>query len=178
MSTDDLAARLASMIAERAAAHAGGTFLVGVAGGVAVGKSTLAQTLADGLEAPVQIVATDGFLRSNGDLGAAGLRHRKGFPESFDVAAFHGFLDALAAGRGAAIPVYSHVAYDVTPGETRAVAAGGVVIVEGVNVLQTPQARARFHVQFGDDGVHDPPHTGQSGSPATRTVRVSAARAS
>jgi type I pantothenate kinase len=121
-------------------------FLLGVTGGVAAGKSTLARFIAYGLaealpDVPVQIVATDGFLRPNHELAAAGLGHRKGFPESYDTAAFHAFLDALAAGRSAATPVYSHISYDIVPGETRALAGEGVVIVEGVNVLQTQQAR-------------------------------------
>jgi type I pantothenate kinase len=141
----DLGRELTALAAERVVA-APGVFLLGVTGGVAAGKSTLARFIADGLaealpDLPVQIVATDGFLRPNHELAAAGLGHRKGFPESYDTAAFHAFLDALAAGRPAATPVYSHVSYDIVPGETRTLAAEGVVIVEGVNVLQTQQAR-------------------------------------
>ena len=148
MTTQDPAAQLVSLIAERAAA-APGVFLVGVAGGVAVGKSTLARAIAEGLEqaapeTPVEIVATDGFLRPNSELAAAGLIQRKGFPETYDIPAFQAFLDTLAAGREAATPVYSHVAYDIAQGETRTVNATGVVIVEGVNVLQTKAARERF----------------------------------
>jgi type I pantothenate kinase len=140
------------LVAERAsAARAAGApaFLVGVTGGVASGKSVLAQALADGLAQalpgePVQVTPTDGFLRSNAELAAAGLTYRKGFPETYDADAFHAFLAALAEGRPAATPVYSHVAYDIAPGETRTLAGEGVVIVEGVNVLQTPEARAQF----------------------------------
>jgi type I pantothenate kinase len=141
----DLSAELVARVAERAAGER--VFLMGIAGGVAAGKSTLARTLADGLEAAdlaVQIVATDGFLKPNAVLEAAGLGMKKGFPETYDADALHAFLDDLAAGRRAAIPVYSHVTYDILPGETRPVEASGVVIVEGINVLQTPQARARF----------------------------------
>ncbi|MBL8553473.1 MAG: hypothetical protein JNL41_04285 [Phenylobacterium sp.] len=141
--------QLIDQVAERAAGR--GVLLVGIAGAVAVGKSTLARTIADGLQArglAAQAVATDGFLRPNKELEAAGLNARKGFPETFDVVAFHGFLDRLAAGRPARMPVYSHVSYDIVPGETRTVAAKGVVIVEGVNVLQTAQARERFGLRL------------------------------
>ena len=142
MTTQHLDA-LVSLIAERAVA-APGAFLIGLAGGVAVGKSTLARTIADGLEAaglPVQIVATDGFLRPNRELEAAGLGMKKGFPETYDTDALHAFLAELAAGRRAAIPIYSHVTYDILPDDRRSVAADGVVIVEGINVLQTTRAR-------------------------------------
>jgi len=157
----DVLQRLVGLVAERAGgALAAGApaFLVGVAGGVAAGKSTLSQAIADGLAlalpgAPAQIVPTDGFLKPNARLTAEGLAYRKGFPESFDTAAFHAFLDALAEGRAAVTPVYSHVAYDIVPGETRTVAGDGVVIVEGVNVLQTCEARARFGLSIYVDAA-------------------------
>ncbi|WP_337185110.1 hypothetical protein [Phenylobacterium sp.] len=142
-----LDAQLLAQTAERVAAHSGPTFLIGIAGGVAVGKTTLAHRLAEGLNRggiTVEVVATDGFLRPNRELEAAGLNLRKGFPETYDRDAFHRFLAELGAGRAAASPVYSHVTYDIVPGEVRRVPARGVVIVEGVNVLQTPQARAAF----------------------------------
>lgn len=148
---------LVARVAERAAGR--DVLLVGVAGGVAVGKSTLARTIAQGLEAerlPVQVVATDGFLRPNAELEAAGLGMKKGFPETYDTGALHAFLETLAAGRAAASPVYSHVTYDVLPGETRTVEATGVVIVEGINVLQTAQARARLGLSLYIDA--DPSH--------------------
>ncbi|PZQ58080.1 MAG: hypothetical protein DI570_18610 [Phenylobacterium zucineum] len=142
MSDRDVLAALAGLVSARAVGR--GALLVGVAGGVAVGKSTLARALADRLTGPVQVVATDGFLRPNAELAQAELIRRKGFPESYDVAAFHAFLRELSAGRAAAMPVYSHVSYDIVPGETRPVEAVGVVIVEGINVLQTAEARAVF----------------------------------
>lgn len=153
----DLGAELVARVAERAAGR--DVLLVGIAGGVAVGKSTLARAIADGLEARglmVQIVATDGFLKPNAALEAAGLEMKKGFPETYDADALHGFLDALAEGRPASTPVYSHVSYDIVPGETRAVAARGVVIVEGINVLQTAEARSRFGLSLYVDA--DPAH--------------------
>ena len=84
----DLHAELLTLVTERAAAR-GGAFLIGIAGGVAVGKSTLARSLAQGLGqalpgAAVEVVATDGFLRPNRELEAAGLNLKKGFPETYD----------------------------------------------------------------------------------------------
>jgi len=155
----DLDAALMSLVAERAAARGDGPFLIGVAGGVAVGKSTLARAIADGLEAQglsVEVVATDGFLRPNAELEAAGLNLKKGFPETYDRDAFHAFLADLAAGRAARTPVYSHVAYDIVQGEIREVAAADVVIIEGVNMLQTPEARALLGLRLYVDA--DPAH--------------------
>lgn len=132
--------------------------LIAITGGVAAGKSTLANAIAEGLRSagePVEIVATDGFLKPNAQLDAAGLGMRKGFPETYDLDAFHGFLADLAAARPASTPVYSHVTYDIVPGETRTVAGEGVVIVEGINVLQTEAARARFHLSLYVDAAPD-----------------------
>jgi type I pantothenate kinase len=111
--------------------------LVAIGGAVAVGKSTLAAALAGEL-APlrVEIVATDGFLLPNDELGRLGLLMQKGFPATYDVAALARFLtDLRATGRGEA-PVYSHATYDRVPGEVRVVEDADVVIVEGVNALQ------------------------------------------
>jgi type I pantothenate kinase len=106
---------------------------------VAVGKSTLAASLAERL-APlrVAVVATDGFLLPNDELSARGLLARKGFPESYDADAMAAFVGELRAGRPASVPVYSHATYDRLPGEVTVVEAGevDVVIVEGVNALQ------------------------------------------
>jgi type I pantothenate kinase len=153
----DLDAELIARIAQRAAGQR--VFLVGISGGVAAGKSTLARTLADGLEAAdlsVQIVATDGFLKPNAVLEAAGLGMKKGFPETYDQAAFNAFVAALAEGRPASAPVYSHVTYDVAPGETLVIVPAGVVIIEGINVLQAAQARARLDLSVYIDA--DPNH--------------------
>lgn len=153
----DVLAALAALAGQRAAGQT--AFLVGIAGGVAVGKSTLSHALAERLAGPVQVVATDGFLRPNAELAQADLIRRKGFPESYDVDAFHGFLAALAGGRAASMPVYSHVIYDIVPGERRTVEAGGVIIVEGINVLQTAEARAWFgltvYVDAAPEDMHD-----------------------
>lgn len=161
MAAQDHLGALAALIEARASARSGegGAFLVGLAGGVAVGKSTLARALAEALAAkslPVEIVATDGFLKPNAELEAAGLGMRKGFPETYDTSALHAFLAALAAGRTGEIPIYSHVTYDIVPGQARAVRGVGVVIVEGINVLQTPEARERFGASLYVDA--DPAH--------------------
>ncbi|WP_293906412.1 hypothetical protein [Phenylobacterium sp.] len=154
--TEDVGAKLGSLVAERAAGR--DVLLVGIAGGVAVGKSTLAGAIAEGLgpALPVQVVATDGFLKPNAALEAAGLSMKKGFPETYDTEALHRFLGELAAGRTAAMPVYSHVTYDIVAGQERAVDGGGVVIVEGINMLQTAEARDRLGLSIYVDA--DPAH--------------------
>ena len=116
--------------------------LVGIAGGVGVGKSTAAAFVRAHLDAasvPVEVVCTDAFLLPNAELEARGISMRKGFPESFDAPAFDACLTALEAGRsGVQIPVYSHATYDLAPGEVQVLGPADVVIVEGVNALQSP----------------------------------------
>ncbi len=88
-----------------------------------------------------EVVCTDGFLRTNADLGAAGLKMRKGFPESFDGDLLMSALARLRAGDvPVEIPEYSHLVYDRVPGAGRLVGLVGVVVVEGVNALQPPVA--------------------------------------
>jgi len=156
----DLETQLLALVNDWAMARSG-PFLIGIAGGVAVGKSTLARSLAAGLnqarpDVPVEVVATDGFLRPNRELEAVGLTLKKGFPETYDQDAFHVFLAELAVGNPAPTPIYSHVSYDILPGETRTVDASGVVIVEGLNVLQTEAARRCFHLTLYVDA--EPEH--------------------
>ncbi len=112
--------------------------LVGIAGGVAAGKSTAAAILAEFLDGwTVAIVSTDGFLLPTSELMARDLIMRKGFPESYDTAALKGFLDAARAGvAGLTVPVYSHETYDVVPGRREPVGTPDVLVVEGVNALQ------------------------------------------
>jgi type I pantothenate kinase len=144
-----------AMVAELLVAR--GARLVAVTGGVAAGKSTFAAALADALPGTVAVVATDGFLHANDELAARGLSDRKGFPESFDADALGRFLDAVAAGDAtAAAPVYSHLAYDVVPGQRLAVGGADVVIVEGLH-LASPVlgVRSRFDLVVhldADDG--------------------------
>lgn len=116
-------------------------YIIGVAGSVAAGKSTLARVLQALLarwpNTPrVQLVTTDGFLFSNAVLEREGLMAKKGFPESYDGAALLRFLSDVKAGRRAvAAPVYSHLTYDIVPGESVVVDRPDILIVEGLNVL-------------------------------------------
>ncbi len=116
-------------------------FIVGLTGSVAVGKSTAARALrallARGPEAPrVDLVTTDGFLHPNAELERRGLLARKGFPESYDVDRLLAFLGAVKAGEAQVeAPLYSHVRYDVVPGDVQAVRRPDIVVVEGLNVL-------------------------------------------
>jgi type I pantothenate kinase len=117
-------------------------FIIGIGGSVAVGKSTTARVLHELLErwpaAPkVELITTDGFLFPNAVLQAEGLMERKGFPESYDIAALIGFLTDIKAGTPrVTAPVYSHLVYDVVPGETTIIDRPDILIVEGLNVLQ------------------------------------------
>ena len=117
----------------------GGAVLVGVAGAVAVGKSTFSRALHDAL-APkaVAVVATDGFLLPNDELAAAGLLSRKGFPATYDGPAMAAFLTDVRSGRAGAVPVYDHATYDRVPGAVQRIdgSAVDVVVLEGVNALQ------------------------------------------
>ena len=118
-------------------------FIIGIAGSVAVGKSTTARVLRSLLRRwpntpKVDLVTTDGFLFPNAVLERENLMQRKGFPESYDRAALLGFLTDIKAGvRGVSMPVYSHLSYDIMPGETTVIDRPDILIVEGLNVLQT-----------------------------------------
>lgn len=118
-------------------------YVIGVAGSVAVGKSTVARVLQALLarwpdHPKVDLVTTDGFLYPNQVLEHRGLMDRKGFPESYDVRHLVRFLAAVKAGeRKIGAPVYSHLAYDVVPDEERETDQPDILIVEGLNVLQT-----------------------------------------
>jgi type I pantothenate kinase len=118
-------------------------YVIGIAGSVAVGKSTFARILRALLarwpaHPRVDLVTTDGFLLPNAMLEQRGLMQRKGFPESYDVRALVQFMtDVKSADGPVRAPVYSHVAYDIVPGEFQIVDRPDIVIVEGLNVLQT-----------------------------------------
>jgi len=121
-------------------------YVIGVAGSVAVGKSTTARVLQALLARwpnmpKVDLITTDGFLFPNEVLIRDGLMERKGFPESYDVSALLQFLSDIKAGRrGVRAPVYSHLIYDVLPDEWLVIDRPDILIVEGVNVLQAGRA--------------------------------------
>ncbi|MEO6715229.1 MAG: type I pantothenate kinase [Mycobacteriales bacterium] len=118
-------------------------YVVAVAGSVAVGKSTTSRVLQALLarwpdHPTVDLVTTDGFLYPNHILAARDLMGRKGFPESYDLRRFVRFMSDVKAGVAEVrAPVYSHQAYDILPGEEQVVRRPDIVIVEGLNVLQT-----------------------------------------
>ena len=118
-------------------------YIIGVAGSVAVGKSTTSRVLQALLgrwpnTPKVALVTTDGFLQPNAVLEQEGLMGRKGFPESYDLPALLHFLSDIKAGRRPVrAPVYSHFNYDVTPNAMVEVDQPDILIVEGLNVLQT-----------------------------------------
>ncbi|WP_400766876.1 type I pantothenate kinase [Methylosinus sporium] len=122
-------------------------YIIGVAGSVAVGKSTTARILKALLSRwpntpKVELVTTDGFLYPNAVLERDGLMDKKGFPESYDNRALLRFLSDVKAGqRNVAAPVYSHLIYDVVPDEFFYVDKPDILIVEGVNVLLASRPR-------------------------------------
>jgi type I pantothenate kinase len=122
-------------------------FVIGVAGSVAVGKSTTARVLQQLLghwpEHPnVALVTTDGFLHPNAELERRGLLQRKGFPESYDRRALLRFVVDIKSGKDeVTAPTYSHLVYDVVPDERIVVQRPDIVIVEGLNVLQPARVR-------------------------------------
>lgn len=122
-------------------------YVIGIAGSVAVGKSTASRVLRALLShwpdhPRVDLVTTDGFLLPLRELEARGLARRKGFPESYDLRRLLRFLADVKSGVGdVEAPVYSHVAYDIVPGESHHVRQPDILIVEGLNVLQTGSGR-------------------------------------
>ena len=118
-------------------------FVIAVAGSVAVGKSTTARLLQVLLQRweshpKVDLVTTDGFLYPTAELKARGLMQRKGFPEAYDRRALLRFVTDVKSGREVVkAPVYSHITYDIVPGESQVVQQPDIMIIEGLNVLQT-----------------------------------------
>lgn len=122
-------------------------YVIGIGGSVAVGKSTTARVLRELLarwpnHPRVDLVTTDGFLLPNAELTAKDLMTRKGFPESYDTRRLVHFLGAIKAGRAEVkAPVYSHQVYDIVPGESQTVREPDIVIIEGLNVLQSGSSK-------------------------------------
>lgn len=128
---------VATLVHERTSPPA----VVAVAGSVAVGKTTVAEQLAEAIRRhtpgrDVRVLSTDAFLRPNAELDAEGLTLRKGFPESYDHDALQATLAAVHRGDAARVPTYSHQLYDVVPGQHDTLAPCDVLVLEGVNALQ------------------------------------------
>ncbi|HET9142737.1 MAG TPA: type I pantothenate kinase [Actinophytocola sp.] len=138
-------------------------FVIGIAGSVAVGKSTTARLLRTLLarwpdHPHVDLVTTDGFLYPKAELLRRGLMSRKGFPESYDRRALLRFVSEVKSGaEEVRAPVYSHLAYDIVPDEVKVVRRPDILIVEGLNVLQ-PGARLAVSDLF-DFSVYVDAHT-------------------
>lgn len=127
-------------------------FVIGVAGSVAVGKSTTARLLRELMarspgNPKVDLVTTDGFLYPNAVLEQRGILDKKGFPESYDRRALLDFVLAVKSGAPlVTAPVYSHVSYDILPGKQIRIERPDILILEGLNVLQpAPPARGESH---------------------------------
>ena len=119
-------------------------YVIGIAGSVAVGKSTTSRILLRLLErlqpnANVSLMTTDGFLHPNKELEDMGLMDKKGFPKSFRLKPLLTFLTSLKAGESnLTIPLYSHILYDVEKNKTQTIHTPDILIIEGLNLLQTP----------------------------------------
>jgi type I pantothenate kinase len=130
----------------------GTPFVIGIAGSVAVGKSTVSRLLRELLSRwestpHVELVTTDGFLYPNAELERRGILHRKGFPESYDRRALLRFVSQIKAGVAEVhAPFYSHLAYDIVPDADVTVNSPDVLIVEGLNVLQPASPGTRLAV--------------------------------
>lgn len=123
-------------------------FIIGIAGSVAVGKSTSARLLQKLIERwpskpQVALVTTDGFLHPNAYLQQENLMRRKGFPESYNTARLLNFLSDIKGGEEEVVaPLYSHLTYDIVPGAKVTIKRPDVLILEGLNVLQTRELPA------------------------------------
>lgn len=132
-------------------------YVIGVAGSVAVGKSTFSRVLRALLarwpdHGRVELVTTDGFLHPNSVLEQRGLMKRKGFPESYDQRRLLQFLADVKAGVSeTSVPVYSHLYYDIVPGTEVVVKQPDILILEGLNVLQSPESQRGSERLFVSD---------------------------
>ena len=135
-------------------------YVIGVAGSVAVGKSTFARILqallAQWPDHPkVDLITTDGFLYPNSVLEKRGIMDRKGFPESYDTRALLQVLRDIKSGHDAVeAPVYSHVVYDIVPNERVVIQSPDIVIFEGLNMLQTGPQATEFVSDYFDFSIY------------------------
>jgi len=135
-------------------------YVIGIAGSVSAGKSTVSRILQALLSRwpqhpKVALVTTDGFLMPNAELERRGIMQRKGFPESYEVGKLIQFVSEVKSGRSpVAAPVYSHLTYDIVPGEMQIVDSPDILIVEGLNVLQTGGGRTAFVSDFFDFSIY------------------------
>jgi type I pantothenate kinase len=135
-------------------------YVIGVAGSVAVGKSTFSRILQALLarwpdHPKVDLVTTDGFLHPNQVLAERGIMNRKGFPESYDTRRLLEFLRDVKSGVDEAhAPVYSHVVYDIVEGATVAVRQPDILILEGLNVLQVGNDGSEFVSDYFDFSIY------------------------
>jgi type I pantothenate kinase len=135
-------------------------YIIGIAGSVAVGKSTFARILQALLSRwpdhpKVDLITTDGFLHPNRVLEERGLMQRKGFPESYDTRSLLRVLREIKSGHErVAAPVYSHVVYDIVDDEQVVIEQPDIVILEGLNVLQTGEAATEFVSDYFDFSIY------------------------
>jgi len=135
------------------------TYIIGIAGSVAVGKSTTARLLQTMLsrvykEKSVEMITTDGFLYPNETLLKKGIMNRKGFPESYDMNRLISFLGDVKSGKSSVVsPVYSHEYYDIIEGEEYRLEQPDILIVEGINVLQLPANQQIYISDFFDFSI-------------------------
>ncbi len=142
-------------------------YIIGVAGSVAVGKSTFSRLLQAMLtqwpaHPRVALVTTDGFLYATAELERRGLLRRKGFPESYDLRRMLRFLSAAKMGhRHLQVPVYSHERYDIVPDQVQSIDQPDILIFEGLNVLQTVTGAASVTSDFFDFSIYIDAETAQ-----------------
>ncbi|MFS0781793.1 type I pantothenate kinase [Bacillus sp. 1P06AnD] len=135
-------------------------YIIGIAGSVAVGKSTIARLLQTLLSRwanhpHVELITTDGFLYNNATLESKGYMNRKGFPESYDTQCMIDFISDIKAGKmEVEAPTYSHLAYDILPDEKQVIHNPDILIVEGINVLQVNKEDQIFMSDFFDFSIY------------------------
>ncbi|MQW23160.1 MULTISPECIES: type I pantothenate kinase [unclassified Lactococcus] len=133
--------------------------IIGISGSVAVGKSTTARLVQLLLsrafkKLSVELVTTDGFLFPNQYLIEQQMLDRKGFPESYDMERLLEFLYQIKNGEDCQVPIYSHEIYDILPDQMQSIVNPDILIVEGINVLQSPQNQMLYVSDFYDFSIY------------------------